>query len=368
MIEIEEVRALTQWIVLGGLLIGLGVGALTQATRFCTLGAIADAYTMGSFTRLRMWGLAVATAIVLSQGLVLAGLLDDRASLYTASRLLLASHLIGGLTFGFGMALASGCGSRMLVKMGEGSLKALVVFLVMGLVALMSIRGAGALLRVNTVDQWFLTLATPQGLPYLIAASPEPSVSVRVAVAAVCALALLLFALWRGEVLRKPAHWFGGIGLGVLVALGWALTGWLGFIPEHPETLEAAFLATNSKAPESLTFVGPLAFSLEYLLYTSDRSQAVSFAVATVLGLPIGAAVSALARGRFQWEGFQGVPDLTRHLLGGALMGFGGVTAMGCTFGHGLSGLSMLALGSMVSIVSIGLGALLGLKWLSRGS
>ncbi|MEY2776977.1 MAG: hypothetical protein RLY30_1075 [Pseudomonadota bacterium] len=366
MIEIEDVNRLSQWIVWGGLVIGMLVGALSQYTRFCTLGAISDAHTMGNYTRLRMWALAVAVSILFTQGLVALGLLNDQASFYTSSRLLLASNLIGGLLFGFGMALASGCGSRILIRMGEGSLKALVVFLVMGLVALMSIRGAFALLRAGTVDQAFITLPRSQDLPHLIATEPDVSLSLRLGVTLLCAFALLTFALWRGDLLKKSSHWLGGLGIGLTVAASWALTGWLGYIPEHPETLTAAFLATNSKSPESLTFVGPLAYSLEYLLYTSDRSQSVTFAVATVIGLPIGAALSALSRGRFKWESFQGVNDLARHLIGAVLMGVGGVTAMGCTFGHGLSGLSMLALGSVVSILAIGLGALLGLRWLSR--
>ncbi len=366
MMEIEEAQRLAQWVVWGGVIIGVAVGALSQATRFCTLGAIADAHTMGNFVRLRMWVLAVAVAIFLTQSLVLAGLLNDQASFYTSSRLLIASHIVGGLLFGFGMTLASGCGSRMLIKIGEGSLKAVVVFLVMGLAALMSIRGATALLRSNTVDQAAILLPSPQDLPHLLSLEDDPSAGLRMALTAAITVGLLLIALWRGEILQRRSHWIGGIGIGLLVALGWALTGWFGYVPEHPETLQAAFLSTNSKSPESLTFVGPLAFSLEYLLYTSDRSQAITFAIGTVIGLPIGAAASALARGKFKLEGFQGAQDLRRHLIGAALMGVGGVTAMGCTFGHGLSGLSMLALGSLISILAIGAGALLGLRWLSR--
>ncbi|CAM8655599.1 Sulphur transport domain containing protein [Burkholderiales bacterium] len=366
MIEIEDAQRLTQWVVWGGILIGIAVGALSQATRFCTLGAIADAHTMGNFLRLRMWMLAVAVAILLTQSLILAGLLNDQASFYTSSRLLLASHIVGGLLFGFGMTLASGCGSRMLIKMGEGSLKAVVVFLVMGLAALMSIRGATALLRANTVDLVTITLPSPQDLPHLLSPQDDPSSLFRIGLTALIAFVLLVFALWRGEIFQKAAHGLGGLGIGILVALGWALTGWFGYIPEHPETLQAAFVATNSKSPESLTFVGPLAFSLEYLLFTSDRSQAITFAIGTVIGLPIGAAASAVARGKFKWEGFQNTNDLSRHLIGASLMGIGGVTAMGCTFGHGLSGLSMLALGSLISILSIIAGAWMGLRWLSR--
>jgi hypothetical protein len=44
-------------------------------------------------------------------------------------------------------------------------------------------------------------------------------------------------------------------------------------------------------------------------------------------------------------------------------MGVGGVTALGCTIGQGLSGLSTLSLGSFITLAAIVVGALLALRW-----
>lgn len=370
----ESITQIQSWVVWGGLVIGILFGALSQLSRYCTLGALADWVSMGSTLRLRMWLLALAVAIAFTQTLIVLGLLDDTASFYTSPRLLWLSQLMGGLLFGFGMTLASGCGARALVRLGEGNLKALIVFLVMALAAFMSFRGLTALWRVQTVDQVTLQIDGRQDLPRLLEAglsllSFESSGSgLRLVLAAVC-VALLLVAVFGR---RGRAEGFGArlvlsaIGIGLLIGVSWLLTGHFGFVPEHPDTLEQAYLATNSRGPESLTFVGPLAYSLEYLIYATDRSQFISFAIATVVGTVVGAFLSARLRGKFRWEGFRSTQDLSDHLIGALLMGVGGATAMGCTIGHGLSGLSMLSLGSIWTILWIMLGSRIGLALLAR--
>jgi len=66
-----------------------------------------------------------------------------------------------------------------------------------------------------------------------------------------------------------------------------------------------------------------------------------------------GSAVYAIATKTFQWKGFRDAADTARHILGGILMGFGGITALDCIIGQGISGFSTLALGSIVIFVSI---------------
>ena len=366
MISSAELADLSQTIVLLGLLIGLAFGAISQATRFCTLGAIADWVIMGNRSRMQHWWVAMAVAILGTQTLVVTGHFDNTASFYTAPRLFWASNVFGGLLFGVGMVMASGCGVRTLVRIGEGSLKAVVVFLVMSLAALMTIRGLTATWRSQTVEKVYLDLSGRQDLPNLLLGESAASGEGRLAMGLLLAGVLMLLGLWgirRKKALLPTA---GAIGLGLLITAGWATTGWLGFIEEHPDTLAAAFVATNSKSPESLTFVGPLAFSLELFLYWSDRSQAISFAIATVLGTTLGSLGSALARGRFHIDGFQTNRDLLSHLVGAVLMGVGGVVAMGCTIGHGMSGVSLLALGSILSLLGILAGAWAALIFLER--
>lgn len=155
----------------------------------------------------------------------------------------------------------------------------------------------------------------------------------------------------------------GGVVVGLTVIAAWYVSGRIGFVAEHPDTLEAAWVATNSGRPESLSFTAPPAYLLELLGYWSDKSRFLSFGVATALGVVVGACLMSLVSKTFRWEGFATTEDLANHLVGAALMGFGGVTALGCTVGQGLSGMSTLALGSIVTVVFIIVGCLLALRY-----
>jgi hypothetical protein len=174
-------------------------------------------------------------------------------------------------------------------------------------------------------------------------------------------LALLLAAaawlLWRARAELDADHWLGGVGVGLLVPAAWALTGHIGFIPEHPDTLEAVWMGTYTHRPEALSFIAPVAHSLDLLTLWSDRNNTASFGVMVTLGVVLGAAASALLRREFHVEAFRDAQDLGNHLVGGLLMGFGGVTAMGCTIGQGISGLSLLSAGSCLAVAGIVAGA-----------
>ncbi|MDY0011528.1 MAG: YeeE/YedE family protein [Rhodocyclaceae bacterium] len=335
-----------------GLVIGLLFGAVGQRTRFCTLGAISDGVLMGDWTRMRMWGLAMAVALAGTTGLQLAGLVDTSASIYTAGRLPWLSHLVGGLLFGAGMTLASGCGAKTLIRLGGGNLKSLVVFIVLGLSASMTLRGLFGVWRVGTLDRIAVELGPSQSLAAL---SGFPALGLIVA-------ALLGIACLTHPAARSPRVIVGGTTVGALVVAGWFVTGHLGFIPEHPETLAPAFIGTNSGRPESLTFVAPYAYSLELLTLWSDTSKTVTFGVASVLGVILGAGAGAVAARELRLEGFRDPADLARHLIGAVLMGFGGVTALGCTIGQGLTGFSTLAPGALLTTAAIIAGAILTMK------
>jgi hypothetical protein len=114
---------------------------------------------------------------------------------------------------------------------------------------------------------------------------------------------------------------------------------------------------------ESLSFVSPVAYTLDWFLFFSDQSKLLTLGIVSTFGVVLGSAAVAVATRTFRWEGFAGVEDTANHLAGAALMGVGGVTALGCTIGQGLSGLSTLSLGSMVALAGIMAGAVLALRW-----
>jgi hypothetical protein len=250
-----------------------------------------------------------------------------------------------------------------LVRIGGGSLKAVVVFCVLGLAAYATLRGLVAVARVASVDTLSITLPTSQDLPSLLAHATGLARShAIVLLSGGTGLALLTWVLARPEG-RSRETWLGGLGIGACVVAVWWISGRLGHLVEHPGTLEEGFLATNSRGLESLNFVAPIADTLDWLILYSDASQRLTIGIVAVVGVIVGSWAVALAGGRFRWEGFAGVEDTALHLLGATLMGVGGVTALGCTVGQGLSGLSTLSIGSVIAVAGIVGGALAALHW-----
>ena len=367
MLTAQDVSALESLVVWLGLGIGLALGWVAQWGRFCTVGAISDWALLGNQDRLRMWLLAITVAILGTQLLILLGLIRGTDSFYVSTRFFWLSNILGGLIFGFGMVLASGCGSRALVRLGGGSLKALVVFIVMAVSAYITLRGILGVLRINSVEKIFIDLNSHQDLPSLVAHFSEISpLSVRSIVTLFLVASLLIFVFTSPSFRRQSRYWLTGAVMGLLVVGAWITTGYLGFIEEDPLTLEARYLATNTRSIEALTFVAPLAYWLELFMLWSDKSLKLTFSIATVSGILLGSLIHAKASGQFQWEGFKDRQDLADHLIGAVLMGVGGVVAFGCTLGQGISGLSMLAIGSLAATLSIVLGARLGLAWVER--
>ena len=363
-LDVERLRLTVLWLSFA---LSCGLGAVMQRTHFCTLGAVADWVNMGDLTRMRMWLFAIAVAIIGTGLLTANGVIDSTRSLYTGPKLLWLSNLTGGLCFGVGMVLASGCGSKTLVRIGGGSLKSLVVLLVMGITAYMTLRGVLSIGRTQWLDPVMIDLGSGQDLPrWLMQRVPQGGsidLSRMQGGLSLCiGLALILFCLLDRH-FRRAEPLMGGLGVGLCVVAGWFISGHLGYLAENPLTLEESFIGTNSGRMESFSFVAPAAYTLELLMLWSDSTRVMTIGITSVIGMIIGSAIVSLANGGFRWEAFRGVDDMTSHLIGGALMGFGGVTAVGCTVGQGLSGLSTLALGSMLAFGAVVAGGWLGIQW-----
>jgi uncharacterized protein len=355
-----DLSALQTQIVWSVFALAFVLGALMQRSNFCTMGAVSDIVNMGDWTRMRMWLCAIAVGILGTQTLAAMGWIDLSKSFYTAGKMPWLSNLVGGLLFGLGMVLASGCGSKTLVRIGGGSLKSLVVFLTLGLFAYMTMKGIFAVARVASVDQVYLDLGKGQDLPAIFGASAASGT--RLLIAAMVALPLLVFAL-TGREFRRAEPIIASIVIGLAVIAFWYLTGKLGYVAEDPESLQERFLGTNSGKPESFSFVAPIAYTLELFMFWSDKSKLFTVGITATLGMIAGSLAISLLTKQFRWEGFRDAEDTGNHLVGAALMGVGGVTALGCTVGQGLSGVSTLAIGSFIAFAGIILGALLGFRY-----
>ena len=341
-------------------------GAVGNRVRFCTMGAVADIVTFGDWRRMRMWLLAIAVAIAGAGALQAAGLVDLTKSFYTGGRVSWLSMLVGGFLFGFGMTLGSGCGSKTLIRVGSGSLKSVVVMVFLGISAYMTLRGVFALWRVNVLDPVRLDLsalgARSSDLPTILSALGSGG-GVRWWLPLAVAALIVAFVLADRSFRASREMIFGGLAIGAVIVGGWYVSAHLGYLAEDPATLEEKFVATNSGRPESYSFVAPVAYLLELLLFWTDQSRTLTFGIAGVLGIVVGSAAVSIATRAFRWEGFASTEDVANHIVGGILMGFGGVTALGCTIGQGLTGLSTLAVGSFLAFGAIIAGGVAAVKY-----
>ncbi len=354
--------ALASIVVWGAFALAFVFGAVGNKTQFCTMGAVSDVVNMGDWNRMRMWLLAIAVATAGASALQLSGLVDLSKTIYTSPRFTWLSYIVGGLLFGIGMTLASGCGSRTLIRIGTGNLKSLVVAIVLAITAYMTLKGILGVFRVAALDSVGTTFASGQDLPSFIARAlglDKKLVLAALGLAVACGLLAFVF---RAREFRTFDNLLGGLVVGLVVVGGWVLSGNVGHLAEDPATLEEKFLATNSGRMESFSFVAPQAYLLELFMLWSDKSRVMTFGIAAVLGMFSGSLAWSLATRSFRLESFRDAEDLINHLAGGALMGFGGVLALGCTIGQGITGVSTLALGSILAFFSMIAGAALTMK------
>jgi len=339
-------------------------GAVGNKTNFCTMGAVSDWVNMGDTNRMRMWLLAIAVALLGASALQVAGVVDLSKSIYPGPNFTWLSYLVGGFFFGVGMTLGSGCGSKTLIRIGGGNLKSLVVYVFLGIAAYMTLRGLFGAFRVGVLEKASITLANGQDLPSLAAAAIGMAKATWTTIlAAVIGGALAAYAYASKEFRASFDYTLGGVVTGLVVVGGWYVSGRLGYVAEDPQTLQEAFVATNTGRMESFSFVSPLAYTLEYLMLWTDKSKIVTYGIASALGVIAGSAAYALATRTFRWEGFRDAEDTANHIVGGILMGFGGITALGCTIGQAITGISTLALGSFLTFAAIVAGSALTMKY-----
>ena len=360
--SIAELSTLVAWLAFS---LAFIFGAVANKVDFCTMGAVSDIVNMSDWRRMNMWLLAIAVAIAGAHGLQAVGLIDLGKTFYTAPQVNWLSHALGGMLFGFGMTLASGCGSKTLIRAGAGNLKSIIVLLFLALSAYMTLKGLFAFTRMHYLDTVRFDLAA-YGMKYQdlsTIVSTLSGIHTRVWLPYVIAGAVILLVLINRDFRTSPELIVAGIVIGAVIVGGWLVSGKIGYVAEHPQTLEETFVATNSGRMESYSFTAPVAYTLELLLLWSDQSRIVTFGIAGVLGMALGSTAMALLTRRFRWEGFTSKEDLVNHAAGGILMGFGGVTALGCTIGQGLTGISTLAIGAVISFFSLIIGSVIALKY-----
>jgi uncharacterized membrane protein YedE/YeeE len=342
-------------LMFGGFACGFAAGAAARYGRLCTMSAIEDAVIARDWRAAKAWGLALATAIVLTHAFAWMAAVDLTDSVYAAGALDLAGALGGGLVFGLGMALVGTCSFGLLVRAGSGDLRAAMSAAVVGVAAFAFTAGVLSPVRMQIAGLATIDLRAHGGplLPGLLARWLDQSQTVVAAgVIAVIAAVLLAAVVRDPRLARRPRLLVAAIVLGSAIAAGWAVTA------VSIDRLEGTRL-------ESLSFVAPAGRLLLQLM--SDTLRDVGFGVASVLGVVCGAGLMAIVKDEVRWEAFDDVREMRRHLLGAVLMGLGGVMARGCTIGQGMSAASVLAVSAPIVMLGILIGARIGLAVLLEG-
>jgi uncharacterized membrane protein YedE/YeeE len=331
----------------GGVLLGLAA----RLGRFCTLGAIEDLLYGGSDMRIRMWGIAIGTAILGAFTLMALGWIDGGESYYLSIAWLPWASVIGGLMFGYGMALAGNCGYGAVARLGGGDLRSFVIVLVMGVSTYVVLSGPLAPLRDMLFPQSpVLPGDVPPGIAHATAQWTGIPAS---AIGIVIGLAILVFSVSARVFLESPKYVVWAVVVGIAIISGWAGTSYVA-----QTGFEALPVVSHS-------FAAPLGESI--LWWMIGSAQPVSFAVGSVAGVWFGAFIGSLIKGHFRWEACEDPRELRRQIFGAGLMGAGAVIALGCTVGQGISAFSMLAFSAPVTFLSIFAGASLGLRQLIVG-
>jgi uncharacterized membrane protein YedE/YeeE len=374
-------QAFFLWSVFG---IALVLGVVVNKTNFCTMGAVSDWVNIGDTGRFRAWLLAIAVAVLGVSFLEPAGLVDAGAAFppYRSGQLIWAENLLGGILFGIGMTLASGCGNKCLVRIGGGNLKSVLVFLVIAMIAYYMINpfpGSDQTLFTVLFYDWIRPLAVDLGagqdLGTLVAGS-ENAVQARTVIGGILGVVLLVIVFSSRDLRGSFDNILGGLVVGLAVLAAWYVTSnAIIDIDGEQYSLQAYaqqwdFLAesdagkpvdTRPLAPQSFTFINPMGQMAGYTAAGFQQAY-LTFGVIAIFGVVLGSLLWSVVSRSFRIEWFASLRDLFNHLIGATLMGFGGVLALGCTIGQGITGISTLALGSFIAFGGIVLGSALTMK------
>lgn len=344
------------------------LGAVANKTNFCTMGAVSDWVNMGDTGRLRAWLLAMAVAILGVAVLVGTGgatIGTETFPPYRTPYFAWLRYLLGGLMFGVGMTLASGCGNKTLVRIGGGNLKSLLV---------LAIASACAYLMLWTdfygivFNPWIAATTVELGKAGMNSQSLNEffgsGARSQALTGAVVGLALAAIAFASRDFRGNKDNILSGVVIGLVVTAGWYITGG-SMGSAWKEWAELADTLPSRVEVQSFTFISPMGDTARFLMEPGNLAN-INFGVTALAGVILGSLLYALLSGGFRIEWFASGGDFLNHAIGAVLMGIGGVLSMGCTIGQAITGVSTLAMGSFLTFFAIVAGAAATMKYQYR--
>ena len=379
----EDFTSAQSFLLWSAFAIALVLGAVVNKTNFCTMGAVSDWVNMGETGRMRAWFLAIAVAVLGVAALEAAGYVNVSSTFppYRQNNLGWLENVLGGALFGIGMTLASGCGNKTLVRIGGGNLKSIVVLGVIGLIAYFMVNpfpGSDKTLYSVLFHGWTspaaVALSTNQDLGAMLFG--ENAATGRLVMGALIAALLLVWVFKSADFRGSLDNILGGVVVGLAVLGLWFVTSNVAVTTEE-EAMSLASYVQNwdfygpadvtppsdiaPLAAQSFTFINPMGQALGYAA-GGFASTLLTVGLMALFGVIAGSFLWSVVTRSFRIEWFASFRDFANHVIGAVLMGFGGVLAMGCTIGQGVTGFSTLALGSILTFVAIVLGSAITMK------
>ncbi len=377
-----QAQSLMLWATFG---IAVVMGAVVNKTNFCTMGAVSDWVNMGDLGRMRAWLFAIAVAMLGVAVLEYVGMVKPDAAFppYRANQLVWAENLIGGLLFGIGMTLASGCGNKTLIRIGGGNIKSIMVLAVIAVIAYFMVnpfpdsdKTLFSVLFYDWIRPLAVTLGTNQDIGAVVGGA-EGKTTARLAAGIVVGLLLLVYAFKSEDFRKSFDNILGGLVVGLAILAAWYVTSNLMVSADDQQYSLQSFVTdqwdmyagegdmkpadSRSLAPQSFTFINPMGQLYGYVMGGFGKPL-LTFGLMSLFGVILGSLLWSLITRSFRIEWFANFKDFANHLIGAILMGFGGVLAMGCTIGQAVTGVSTLAIGSIITFVAIVLGSALTMK------
>lgn len=372
------------FLLLSTFVISVILGAVVNKTNFCTMGAVSDMVNMGDYDRFRAWLLAIAVATIgvsIFEYMELVNVTDTFPP-YRDTRLIFVENILGGILFGIGMTFASGCGNKTLIRIGGGNIKSIFVFIVIAVIAYYmtnpfpnSDKTLYSVLFYDWVSPLAITLESNQDIGALIGGA-ENTHTMRL-VAGLAAAAGMLFYIFKAVDFRSSKdNILAGVVIGLIIFTAWYISSNITINADDSSYSlsdyysEWDMLAEDDEgkpdtgralSSQSFTFINPIGQTYGYIKEGLD-SALLTFGLVSVFGVILGSLLWALISRSFRFEWFFDLKDFLNHFFGAILMGFGGVLALGCTVGQGITGMSTLALGSILTFISIVFGSALTMK------
>jgi len=383
MFEFETFAQAHSFLLIASFCVAIIMGAVVNKTNFCTMGAVSDLVNMGSYSRFYSWLLAIGVALLLVSILGYLGLVNLSSSFppYRSETIILAENIIGGIIFGIGMTFASGCGNKTLIRFGAGNMKSAIVLIVLAITAYYMTNpfpNSDQTLYSALFYDWIRPLSIdakgPSDLGSLL--STDSAVILRLSIGILLSAAIFIKIFRDTEFRSNKTNITAGIIVGLAVTAGWFISSNANIsiddeqynlsgyyqewdMLEDDETGKPA--QASSLNPQSLTFINPVGQMFGYAKSNFDSSL-LSFGLVAAFGIVCGSFLMALFTRRFSLEWFTSFSDFLHHISGAIMMGIGGVLALGCTVGQGITGISTLAIGSFVTFFSIIFGSTVTMK------